>query len=189
MGRRRSGQIATRQNRLSIGSSTSARSLIRRLSARSTLSRETPTRDGRSVRRRVNVLGRGRRWQRLSIALRILEQRETALDREIGWVEIGSPGIRVDGIVDLIVARLVKASEVEPDFADERVESDSARVGIQRVSVLVDLVVEHTNRAPKGGIPTIPVDGLLVCLVCLVELLATHKGSTKQVPTLGIRRV
>lgn len=185
----RSGQISSTQDRLPVGSCTDARTLVGRLSARSTLSWERPSTDGRSVSGRMNILRRRGRRQRLSISLSVPEQCKSGFDGSIVGIEVGSSGVGIDGVVDLIVARLVQASEIEPDFADVGVEPDSTRVGIQGVSVLVDLVVEHSDRAPKGGVPSIPVNRLLISLVCLVELLTSHESSAEQVPALRVRRI
>lgn len=79
-----------------------------------------------------------------------------------------------------------QSSEIIPNLGDERVQADGARVRIQGISVLINLVVQHADRAPECGIPPITVHGLLVCLVCLRVLLLRHVASAEKVPALGI---
>lgn len=38
-----------------------------------------------------------------------------------------------------------QSAEIVPHFGDVRVEADGTRVGIQGITILVDLVVQHTN--------------------------------------------
>lgn len=79
-----------------------------------------------------------------------------------------------------------QSSEVVPNLRDIGVQADSARVSIERIPVLVDLVVKNTNGAPERRVPAITVDGLLVSLVRLRVLLLRHVTATQQVPTLRI---
>lgn len=71
-----------------------------------------------------------------------------------------------------------QSTQVVPDFRNVRVQSNSSRVSVESITVLVDLVVEHTNRAPEGGVLSVTVDGLLVCLICLGVLLLGHVAPT-----------
>ena len=58
-----------------------------------------------------------------------------------------------------------QGAKVVPDFGDVRIQANGARVGIQSVTVLVDLIVKDANGAPKGWIAPISIDGLLVRLI------------------------
>lgn len=54
---------------------------------------------------------------------------------------------------------------------------------------MVDLVVQYSDRAPESRIPSIAVNGLLVCFVCLGVLLLRHVAATKKVPALRVALV
>ena len=79
-----------------------------------------------------------------------------------------------------------QGTEVVPDLGDVRVQADGARVGIERVTILVDLVIEDADGAPKGGVAAIPIDGLLIGFVGLGILLLRHVTTTEEVPTLRV---
>lgn len=79
-----------------------------------------------------------------------------------------------------------QSAEVIPDLRDERVQPDGSAVCIQGVSVLVDLVVQHTNGAPEGWVAAVPIYSLLICFVCLGILLLGHVAPAKQVPALSV---
>lgn len=64
-----------------------------------------------------------------------------------------------------------QGAEVVPDLRDIWVEANGAGVCIQRIPVLVDLVVEHANRAPKRWVASVTINGLLVRLVRFRVLL------------------
>jgi len=104
-------------------------------------------------------------------------------------VKFTSAGVSIDGVRHLIVAALIEAAQVEPDFRDVRVDAYGPRICIKSITKLVDLEVEYANRAPEGRVPTVTVNSLLVGFVCLVVLLASHVSTTKKVPTLSICRV
>jgi hypothetical protein len=106
-----------------------------------------------------------------------LQKLQAVLDRSVAGVKLGSAGIGVNGIGNLVVARLVERTQIVPHFRNVRVQADGARVGVERVAVLVDLVVQHTDRAPKGGITAVPIDGLLIRFVRLVVPLTSHEGA------------
>lgn len=95
----------------------------------------------------------------------------------VSWVKVGCSGVRVQSIACLVVARLIQSSEIVPDFGDVRIQSDSSRVRIKGISVLVDLIVKDTNRAPEGRVTTITIDSLLVSFVCLGVFLLRHVTS------------
>ena len=87
---------------------------------------------------------------------------------------------------NLYQARTHQCTEVVPNLGDIRIEADGARICIKRITILVYLVVKDTDRAPEGGIASIPVDCLLVGFVSLGELLLGHVTTTQQVPALCI---
>lgn len=137
----------------------------------------------------MNVSRDGRSRSGSSVLLKVPEQAQPRLDRWVLRVEIESSSVRVDGIGDLVVARLVEGSQVEPDFRDVRIESNRTRVRVESVSVLVDLEVEDSDRAPEGRVSTISVDGLLVGFVGFVVALTCHEGSSEEVPALSVGSV
>jgi hypothetical protein len=116
-----------------------------------------------------------------------LQQLQSLRDDRIARVEFARPGISIDGIGYLVVATLVKASEIEPNFGNVRVDSYGTGVGIKSIAKLVDLEVENSYRAPEGWIASVAVDGLLIGFVCLVVLLTCHISAAEKVPALGIR--
>jgi hypothetical protein len=122
----------------------------------------------------------------LLTVLRLLQHLKSLPDCGVGLVQLSGSSIGIDGVRDLVVARFVQTSKIEPDFTDVGIESDRSRVGVQGVSVLVDLVIEYTDRAPEGGVAAVSVDCLLVRFVGLVVSLRRHVCSTKEVPALGI---
>lgn len=120
-----------------------------------------------------------------------LEQSQPGFDVHIGRIQVSSSGVCVKRITGLIVARLVlvecqldrsivvvirdnktyKSAKIIPNLRDVRVQADGTRVCIESVPILVNLVIENTDRAPEGWIATVTVDGLLVCFVRLRVLL------------------
>lgn len=141
------------------------------------------------VRRWMNICRHRRHWRGSSVLLQVLQQRQPRFDRLVVWVQVECSPIRVDGIGDLVVARLIKRAEVIPDLRDVWVESDRSRVGVKGVSELVDLVVEDADRAPERRVSTVPVDGLLIRLVRLVVPLTRHERPAQEVPALGVGTV
>jgi hypothetical protein len=115
-----------------------------------------------------------------------LEQLQASLDVDIGRVKICGASVGVKRIGDLIVARFVQCAQIVPNLGDVGVQTDGTGVGIEGVTVLVDLVVEDTDRAPEGRVATVAIDCLLVGLVCLGVFLHRHVAATKKVPTLCI---
>lgn len=119
----------------------------------------------------------------------VAQQVEPGLDMNVGWIKVGCTLVRVQGVTRLVVARFVQSAKIIPDLGDVRVETDGSAVGVEGIAVLVDLVVEDTDRAPEGRIPAVTVHGLLICLVCLAKLLLGHVAATKQVPALRVALV
>jgi len=76
-----------------------------------------------------------------------LEQLEPLSNPNIAQIHHACTGIGVNGVAALIVAALIEASEIEPDFRDIiiRVYSDRMRISVKGVMELVDLEVEKGN--------------------------------------------
>jgi hypothetical protein len=136
---------------------------------------------------RMHILGKrraglvGKTVGRLS-----LEQSKTRLDVNVGGIKVSSPRVCVESVASLVVAGLVERTKVIPNLRNVRVEADGTRVRVKRVAVLVDLVVEHTNRAPEGRVATVTIDCLLVGFVGFGVLLLRHVATTEKVPTLSV---
>lgn len=142
----------------------------------------------RSVRHRMDILrSRGSRHC-TAIGLNVLQQPQTGLDDWVVRVKIGGPSIGVDGIRDLVVARLIQGAEVKPDFGDVWVDADGTGVGVEGITVLVDVVVQHADAAPEHRVAPIPVHGL-IHFVGLLVLLDGHVGMARKVPTLCITAI
>lgn len=137
----------------------------------------------------MNVLRSRSGRQRTTSSLRRLQQPQPLRDRPIRRIQLGSSRIRINRIRNLIIAALIKRAQVKPDFRDVGIDTDSSGISIQRISELVDLEVEHPNRAPERRVPSIPIDSLLVRLVCLVVFLPSHIRPSEQIPALRIRWV
>lgn len=114
------------------------------------------------------------------------QQSEACFDVDVRRVEIRRSSVGVQCITCLVVTRFVQGTQVVPHLRDVRVETNCTRIRVQRVSVLIDLVVENTDRAPKRRIATIAVDCLLICFIGFGILLLGHVTSAEQIPTLSI---
>lgn len=127
----------------------------------------------RLISLRMNVLGHrsGALVGLASCCLPVLEQLKTRLDVYVGGIQIGCTLVGIQRIGRLVVARFVQCSKVVPNLTDVWIESNGARVRIERVTVLIDLVVKHTDRAPECRVPAVPVHSLLIGFVCLRILL------------------
>jgi len=64
-----------------------------------------------------------------------------------------------------------QSTKIIPDLANVRVEPNSTRVCVKRITVLINLIIEHANGAPESGIAAIPVYSLLIGLVSFGILL------------------
>lgn len=124
----------------------------------------------------VDVLRYGGGHRR-TLWVRFSQKFESLADMWVGRVEFAGALVCVQGVLDLVVARLVQRPQIVPDLADVWVQSDSTAVGVQGVTVLVDLVVEDTDGAPEGWVTSVAVHGLLVGLVGLVVVLLHHVAS------------
>ncbi len=60
----------------------------------------------------------------------------------------------------MVITSLVECSEVKPDFRDVGVDSNSSRVGVKSISVLIDLVVKYTDGTPVDWVTTVAVTGV-----------------------------
>lgn len=107
---------------------------------------------------------------------------QTSADHRVAGVQLQRPLIRVDRVRHLIVTRFIQCTEIEPNFSEVRVNTYRARVGVQSVVELIDVVVQHANRAPKGWIFAVTVHGLLISLVRLAKVARGHVRSSEQVP-------
>jgi hypothetical protein len=132
------------------------------------------------------------------------EQSQTCLDVRIGRIQLRGSGICIKSIGSLIVARFIlfesqdcrnketymfktyQSAEVIPDFRNVGIQANGAGIRVERISILVNLIVEHTNRAPESGVSAITVDGLLIGFVCLGKLLLSHVTPAEEIPTLRI---
>ena len=136
-----------------------------------------------------------RRHRRLSrgsaVRLPITEQLQPRLDMWVGRVKLCSPLVGIERVTDLVVTGFIldsralavvptertetsstyQSAKIIPHLGYEGVEPNSSRIGIQCVPILVDLIVKHTNRAPKGRVPAVTVHGLLIGLVSFGVLL------------------
>lgn len=111
---------------------------------------------------------------------------KSLLDDRVPRIKIGCTSIGIDGIGDLVIAGLVKTAEIVPNFADVWVEADGTGISIKSISILVDLIVQHTDGAPEGGVSSVAVHSLLISLVCFVVPLSSHESAAKKVPALSI---
>ncbi|KAH8824284.1 hypothetical protein DL96DRAFT_1558157 [Flagelloscypha sp. PMI_526] len=55
-----------------------------------------------------------------------------------------------------------RRAQVKPDLRDIGINADSARVGVKDISELVDLEVQHPDRAPECGVTAVTVYSLMV---------------------------
>jgi hypothetical protein len=108
--------------------------------------------------------------------LSVFEELKALSNGHIARIQLARAGVGINGVSDLVVATLIKASEIEPDFRDVRVYPDRTRIGVKGVAELIDLEVQDADRAPKGRVASISVYGLLVCFIGFIVFLASHVG-------------
>jgi len=118
-----------------------------------------------------------------------LQQSQTSLDVNIGGVKLGGSGVGIERVVGLVVTRLIQSTKIVPNLGDVWVQTNGARVSVKSIAVLVDLVVQDADRAPECWVSAVPVDSLLVGLICLWILLLRHVAAAEKVPTLCISLV
>jgi hypothetical protein len=104
----------------------------------------------------------------------VFEQMKSLGDGAVSGIELGSPCIGVDCIPYLVVAALIEATEIKPDLGDVRVDTDSPRVSVQGIAILINLEIQDANGTPERWVATVSVDSLLICLVRFVVFLACH---------------
>lgn len=121
--------------------------------------------------------------------LSTLQELKACLDMHVRRIQLSSTLVSVQSVGSLVVAGLVERTKIIPDFRNVGVEANGTRVRVESISVLVDLVVEYADGAPKGRIAAVAIDGLLVGLVGLGVLLLSHVASSQEIPALSIRLV
>lgn len=120
----------------------------------------------------MNILWWGRRvLVRDPRGLSISKQLKASFDVRVSGIKLCGSLIRIKSIVDLVVARFIQCTQIVPDLRNIWVQADSPTVCIQCIAVLINLVVENTDRAPESGITPISVNSLLIRLVSLRILL------------------
>lgn len=155
------------------------------------------------IRLRMDISGHGSSTSAISLA--VTKKLQPGLDVRVGGIQLGRSLIGIQSIIDLVVAALIlerkstvctmqvegivathKSPEVIPDLRNEGVQANGPAVSIQGIPVLVDLIVQHSDGAPEGGVTPIPVDSLLICFICLWIFLLRHVASAKQIPALRV---
>jgi hypothetical protein len=107
-------------------------------------------------------------------ALTATQELQTSLDVLIRGIQFGSALVRIESIVRLVVTRLVQCPEIVPHLRDVRIEPDRTRVCVEGVAILVDLVVQNSDGAPKGRVTAITINGLLIRFVRFWVFLLRH---------------
>jgi hypothetical protein len=79
-----------------------------------------------------------------------------------------------------------QSPEIVPDLRYVRVQTNRAGVCVQGITILVNLIVENTDRAPECRIPSISVDCLLVRFIRLWVFRLRHVTASEKIPTLSI---
>lgn len=141
------------------------------------------------IRGRVHVLWSRSSGHRPSVGLHVLQQPQPRFDHLVVRVQVRRSRVSIDGIADLVVARFVQRTQIEPDLGDVRIDPNRTGVGVEGVPVLVDVVIEDADGAPECGVAAIPIDGLLVGLIRFLVLLNSHIGSAEKVPALRIAAI
>lgn len=119
----------------------------------------------------------------------LFQQFQPLGDRRVPRIQLRSSSVRINSVRNLVVATLVQTPEVKPNLRDIGVYTNSTRISVQGIPVLVDLEVKDTNGAPESGVAAITIHSLLIGLVCLVVFLTCHVGAAKEVPALGVVRI
>lgn len=134
------------------------------------------------VRLRVNVLGAG--WR--ATVLRASELLEASNNVGVVGVKLNCMLVSVERIIDLVIAGLVKGAQIVPHLGNIGVDSNGSKVRVERVSKLIDLVIQNTNRAPKGRVVAVAIYSLLICFIRIVIFLLSHVTAAKKIPRLGV---
>lgn len=164
-----------------------------------------------------NIGRHGRLTRRDAIGAAITQKLKPSLDMRVGRIQLGGSLVSIEGIVYLVVARFIlkqqsaersqddkdtrshpryggrkagqtyQSTKVVPDLRDEGVQANRTGVRVERISVLVDLVVEDTDGTPECRVPPVTIHSLLVSLVRFGIFLLSHVASPKEIPALRIR--
>ena len=73
-----------------------------------------------------------------------------------------------------------KGAQIVPHLGDIGVDSNGSKVRVERVSKLIDLVIQNTNRAPKGRVVAVAIYSLLICFIRIVILFAEPCNSGQE---------
>ena len=99
-----------------------------------------------------------------------------------------SATVSINGVC-VLAATFVERTQIVPDLRHIWIQSDCARISIHRITILIHLVIQDANRAPKRCVSTISVHSLLIGIVGLAKFAKSHVHSTKQVPGLTVSRI
>ena len=80
-----------------------------------------------------------------------------------------------------------QCTKIIPNFGNIRIQTDGSGVCIKGITILIDLIVKDTDGTPKGWIPAITINSLLISLVRLGVFLLGHVTSSQKIPALRIR--
>lgn len=139
------------------------------------------------VRLRMDVSRSGSRSARYNaVRLASTKELQSSLDVRVLRVQLSSSLISIESVCDLVVATLVQSTEIIPYFGDVWVQANGPRIRVQSITVLVDLIVQHTNGAPECRVSPVAVNSLLIGLISLRILLLRHVAPPKQIPALRI---
>jgi len=97
--------------------------------------------NGSGISSWMNIL-RSRGYRKLSTSMLCSSEKlKTLCDGNIVRIKFCSTNISINSISNLIVAAFVETAEIKPDFRHIGVDADSTRVGVKRISKLIDLEV------------------------------------------------
>lgn len=97
--------------------------------------------------------------------------------------------VSIQSITDLVVASFIQGAQIIPHFGNVWIQTNSPRVSVKCITVLGDLVVEHTNGAPEGWVSGVTVNSLLERLVGSVEVTTDHVDTAQVVPRMSVTRI
>jgi hypothetical protein len=95
----------------------------------------------------VNIL-----WNRCAVlvwyaacGLAVLQELQASFDMHVRRIKIGGTLVCVERIGGLVIARLVQCTKVVPDLRYIWVQTDCSGVCIERITILVDLIIENSD--------------------------------------------
>ena len=91
-------------------------------------------------------------WQLATVCLRIFEKLKTLSNGVVVRIKLSCTSIGVDGICNLIVATFIQAPKVKPNFRYVWVDTNDARIGIDGVAVLIDIVIKQAELHQNPGL-------------------------------------